>query len=159
MRHPLPAVAVAALAISFVATGRAATAPAVPKCPAHAPKFTSVMGTSKPFVETGAQAVRLCRYYKINWADSQGLWRQALVQNHSTVVSLTHGFNVLKEPPRGIFCVKDNGSEILALFAYSGAKPERVVVKLSGCRFVSNGKATRSLSRTLHSRLVALTKK
>jgi hypothetical protein len=161
MKHVLLAAAVVALAIGFAstrpATGHAAAATvSVPKCPSHAPKFTSLNGTSKHFVRPGARRVRLCRFYKVNWADSLGLWRQRLIGDGTTISSLTHAFNKLKEPPRGIFCMKDNGSEMVLFFGYAGAKPERVVVKLSGCRFASNGQATRSTTAGLHKRLLAL---
>ena len=156
----LPA-AVLALAVAFAstrpATGHAAAATvSVPKCPSHAPAFASRGLASSHFVRPSAQLVRLCRYYKVNWADSQGLWRQRLVRDGATIAILTHTFNKLKEPPRGIFCIRDDKSEMLLLFGYAGAKPERVVVKLSGCRFATNGRAIRSTTAGLHKRLLAL---
>ncbi len=158
MKLTLLAVTVAALAVGFAATSHAAATVTLPKCPSHAPNFTATAGASKQFVHTNAQAVRLYRYYKDNWADPRGLWRQRLIGDSPTIASLTHQFNALQEPPRGIFCVKDDHSEMLVLFGYASAKPERVVVKLSGCRFASNGKAVRSTTEKLHSRLLALSR-
>jgi hypothetical protein len=155
-RAPLLAIAVAALAVAYAAAGHAAATVSVPKCPSHAPAFTSGTGTDKTFVRHDARVVRLCRYYKVNWADSQGLWRQRLIGDGRTISQLTTAFNKLQPPPRGIFCVKDDKSEMLLLFGYAGAKPERVVVKLSGCRFTTNGNSTRSTTAALHRRLLAL---
>lgn len=163
MKLTLLAAAVAALAVGYASTGHAAsTSVVMPKCPSHAPKFTATLGTSSPFVRPKAQLIRLCRYYKNNWGFGQVLWRQRLIEKRATVSSLTKAFNKLQEPPRGIFCVRDDGSEMLVIFGYAetsqadSGKPERVVVKLSGCRFASNGEAVRSTTAPLHSRLLAL---
>jgi len=159
-RAALLPVAVVILAVSLGST-RAATGAAslsVPKCPSHAPKFTSLNLTSSHFVRPGAGAIRLCRFYKVNWADSYGLWRQRLINRPVMISGLTRAFNKLKEPPRGIFCVKDDGSEMLLIFSYASAKPVRVVVKLSGCRFATNGRSTRSTTARLHDRLLALSR-
>jgi hypothetical protein len=149
----------AALTIGFgAAAGRAGlhASVVVPKCPAHAPKFEATLGTSTPFVRPNAQYIRLCRYYKNNWATGQTLWKQRTFNQKTILTPLTHAFNRLKEPPRGIFCVKDDGSEMQLIFAYSGSRPERVTVKLSGCRFASNGKAVRSTTSWLHKKLLSL---
>ena len=155
MKPALLALVVAALAFGYASTGHAASS-SLPKCPAYAPKFTSVSGVSKHFVREGAVVMRLCRYYKNNWATGQTLWRQRLIDQSSTIDGLTRAFNRLKEPPRGIFCVKDDGSEMQLIFGYASGGVERVVVKLSGCRFTTNGKATRSTTPWLHKRLLSL---
>ena len=165
MKRVLLAVSVVALAVGYAYTRPVAGQAAglkevvrVPKCPSHAPTFTPGGGTSRHFVRPRASAVRLCRYYKVDWTDSEALWRHRLVTGGKVVSNLTHSFNRLKEPPRGIFCIKDNGSEMVLWFGYAGAKPERVVVKLSGCRFASNGKAVRSTTAHLHKRLLVLSR-
>ena len=146
------AAALAALAVGLgQAAGRTASV-VVPKCPSHAPQFTAVIGGTSRFVRPNAQSIRLCRYYGLSWADSHGLWRQRLIDGKATINGLTKAFNALQEPPRGIFCVKDDETEILLAFAYAGAKPERVVVRLSGCRFASNGQAVRSTTAQLHAK-------
>ena len=158
------AIAVAAIAVGYGVTRPAAGQAAglkeifrVPHCPSHAPKFPSASGTSRNFVRPGAGFLRLCRYYKVNWADSQGLWRQRLIGDER-VTKLTRSFNKLQEPPRGIFCVKDNGGEMALFFAYGDGTHERVVVKLSGCRFASNGRTVRSTTPGLHARLLYLSR-
>lgn len=157
MKPAALAVMIAAFAFGYAATGRASSSAAsVPKCPAYAPKFASISGVSKQFVPPNARAVRLCRYYKNTWATGERLYRQRLIHQSSTIEPLTNSFNRLKEPPRGIFCVRDDGSEMQVIFAYAGGSVERVVVKLSGCRFASNGKAIRSTTAWLHKRLIAL---
>jgi hypothetical protein len=156
-------IAATALVVGYASTGHAArTSVVVPKCPSHAPKFTATLGTSSPFVHPNAQFLNLCRYYKNTWGFGQVLWRHRVISNRATISSLTSAFNKLQEPPRGIFCVKDDGSEMLVIFGYGAnlmtgyTPPERVVVKLSGCRFASNGKAVRSTTSQLHSRLLKL---
>jgi len=155
-RVSLLALTVAVLAVAYASAGHAAATGSVPKCPSHAPEFTSGFATTKSFVRPNAQVVRLCRYYKVNWADSQALWRQRLIANAETLSQLTRAFNRLHEPPRGIFCVKDDKSEMVLLFVYAGGATERVVVKLSGCRFATDGRSTRSTTAALHKRLLAL---
>jgi hypothetical protein len=102
--------------------------------------------------------MRLCRYFSVNWGFSQGLWQQRLIRSSVTIGGITHSFNKLHEPPRGIFCAKDDGSEMLVVFAYPNAAVERVVVKLSGCRFAMNGRSTRSMTAHLQHRLTHLVK-
>jgi hypothetical protein len=158
MKVALLALTVAAAAVGFTPSLHAAATVSLPKCPSHAPKFTATEGQSTQFVRPNAKLLRLCRYYKDNWADSQGLWRQRRISDDPTISSLTRQFDALQEPPRGIFCVKDDHSEILVIFGYAGTTPERVVVKLSGCRFASNGKAVRSTTQKLHDRLLRLSR-
>ena len=147
-------IAVAAAAASVSASHAASTS--LPTCPSRAPKFVGTLGTSNPFVRPRANALRMCRYYKNNWATGMTLWRQRLITQSSTITSLTGAFNRLQEPPRGIFCVKDDGSEMQLIFGYANGTVERVTVKLSGCRFASNGKAVRSTTAYLHDRLIKL---
>jgi hypothetical protein len=155
MRLPLLALAVAALAVGYATAGHAAATRAVPKCPAHAPEVVS-LDVAGRFVRPGATAVRLCRYYGDNWGFPYGLRRQRLLRSSLTIGRITHTFNRLKEPPRGIFCMKDDGSKMLVVFAYPHARPERVTVKLTGCRFATNGQGIRWSTPHLQHRLVHL---
>ncbi len=102
--------------------------------------------------------MRLCRYYGANWADSKGLRRQRLIRRGLTIDRITHTFNTLKEPPRGIFCMKDDGSELLVVFAYPHARAERVAVKLTGCPFATNEQGIRWATPRLQHRLLHLVK-
>ena len=160
MKTTLLTVAVAAVVAGYTAS----SSPALPQastalrnCPAHAPKFASGNTATKHFVRRGAQLVQLCRYSNVNWGDSQGLLHHRLVHRAATISRLTRDFNALQEPPRGIFCMRDDGSEVLVVFGYASGHPERVIMKLTGCRFASNGRATRSTTAGLYHRLVALT--
>jgi len=137
--------AIAAAGAGYV-TASHATSTRVPACPAHAPKMSTFdTQVGGDFVRPGANAMRLCRYYGINWGDSKGLRQQRLIHNSVTVGRITHTFNKLKAAPRGIFCVRDDGTEMLVVFAYPTARAERVVVKLSGCPFTSNGGAAQQV--------------
>ena len=73
-----------------------------------------------------------------------------------TIGRITHMFNRLSEPPRGIFCVRDDGTEMLAVFGYPNGNAEHVVVKLSGCPFTMNGRSTRWTTPRLKNRLLHL---
>lgn len=154
----LAVAAVIAAACASVAVGSRGAVSA-PLCPKHAPPTVSLDVGTKTFVRSGAGVVRLCRYYGVNWADSQGLWRTSVVRDGKTIAGLTRSFNALHEPPRGIFCPRDDGSEMLVLFGYAGHGPERVTVALRGCRFATNGRSTRSVTASLRSRLLDLVKR
>ena len=103
--------------------------------------------------------MRICRYYGVNWGFPNGLRQQRLINAGLTISRITRTFNRLKEPPRGIFCVRDDGTELLVVFAYPNGSVERVVVKLSGCRFAMNGHATRWSTPRLQHRLLNLVKR
>ena len=157
MKRALLIAAVVAAGAGYVTASHAARA-SVPACPGHAPKLgTRGVGT-KHFVRPGATAMRLCRYYGVNWGDSQGLRQQRLIHGQLTIGGITRTFNGLHEPPRGIFCMKDDGSELLAVFGYPNATAQRVAVKLTGCRFAMNGRSTRWSTARLQHRLLNLVK-
>jgi hypothetical protein len=157
MKLTLLAIALASLAVGYAASGHAAaTSVSLPKCPKHAPKFNSRGLTTKHFVRNGAQLARVCRYYNVNWGDSQGLWQHRLVTDPATVTGLAKAFNKLKEPRKGIFCIRNDGREILVMFGYAGSGPERVVVQESGCQFAANGWATRATTQGLQHHLRAI---
>jgi hypothetical protein len=100
----------------------------------------------------------LCRYSGVNFGDSQGLRQQRLIHGALTIGRITHTFDKLREPPRGIFCAKDDGSELLVVFLYPHASASRVTVKLTGCRFAMNGRSTRWSTPRLQHRLLHLVK-
>jgi len=155
MKRALLIAAVVAAGVGYATASHAASA-TVPACPSRAPKFASQGAAAKRFVRSGATAMRLCRYYGVNWGDSYGLRKQGLVRDHVTIGSVTRSFNRLQEPPRGIFCVKDDGSELLVVFAHKTGRAERVVVKLGGCLFATNGHSTRWATQRLKKRLLNL---
>lgn len=148
--------ALAAAAAGYVTASRAASY-SPPRCPAHAAK-PSLGVKTRSFVRPNASALVLCRYANVNWGTSQGLLRSRRINLQSTIGGLTRSFNHLQEPPRGIFCVRDDGSEIALLFAYGSGHVERVTVRLTGCRFAMNGRDTRSTTTTLYNRLKKLTR-
>ena len=156
-RALLIAALVVAAGFGCVTASRAAST-TVPSCPGHAPKPVSQGLITKKFVRPGAIAMRLCRYYGINWGDSQGLRDQRLIHTGLTIRSITHTFNRLHDPPRGIFCMRDDASELLVVFGYPNTGAELVVVMLTGCRFALNGRSTRWSTRPLQHRLASLVK-
>jgi hypothetical protein len=157
MKRAFLIAAVVAAGAGAVTASHAAGASA-PACPAHAPKLVSHGITEKRFVRPGANAMRLCRYSNINWGNSQGLLRQRLIHSQRTIGRITRAFNRLSEPPRGILCVRDDGTEMLVVFGYPNGSAERVVVKLSGCPFTMNGRSTRWATSRLQQSLLNLVK-
>ena len=156
MKHALLVTAIALTAAGYVSASHAASA-TVPACPTNAPQSISPGVASRHFVREGASAMRLCRYGANDFGTPQGLVQQHLIHG-VTIERITHAFNGLKKPPRGIFCMRDDGSEVLVVFAYPKTPPERVAVRLSGCRFAMNGRATRSTTSQLQHRLLNLVK-
>ena len=156
MKRTLPFLVLLALAAVAASAHAASSSP--PQCPSHAPKAALGVKT-RSFVRPNARALVLCRYANINWGNSQGLLRSRRINLPSTIGSLTRSFNHLQEPPRGIFCVRDDGSEIALLFAYGSGHVERLTVRLTGCRFAMNGRDTRSTTTVLYNRLKKLTRK
>lgn len=157
MKRALLIAAFLAAGAGYVAASHAAST-SVPACPGRAPQPTAHGAPVKRFVRPGATAMRLCRYYGINWADSHGLRQQRLIRSSVTIGRITHTFNKLPQPPRGIFCAQDDGSELVAVFAYPNANAERVVLRLTGCRFAMNGRSTRWATSRLQHRLLNLVK-
>lgn len=147
----------AATGTGFVTASHAASS-SVPPCPGHAPTLLSRGAPARGFVRPGAIAMRLCGYYGINWGDSHALRQKRLVRGDATISGITRSFNHLKKPPRGIFCARDDGSELLVVFGYPDGHAERIAVKLTGCRFAMNGRSTRWMTPRLQHRLVHLVK-
>jgi hypothetical protein len=152
----IAAIAVAVVAAGSVTASRAASA-GVPTCPGHAPKTVSPV-TARHFVRQGATAMRLCRYYGVNWGFPYGLRQQRLIHNGATISSITATFNGLAKPPKGIFCMKDDDAKMLVVFGYANAPAEHVLVKMTGCPFTTNGRASRWATPRLQHRLINLVK-
>lgn len=148
--------AVVAAAASYVGASGAGTR-GIPACPGHAPKQIAGAKT-KSFVKPGATAMRLCRYYGNNWGFPYKLMRQRLIRRGASISSVTHTFNGLGVPPKGIFCMRDDDSKMLVVFSYQDGSSERVLVKLTGCPFTTNGRANRWATPRLQHRLLNLVK-
>ena len=59
------------------------------------------------------------------------------------VHGLTRELNTLPDR-RGVYhCPMDDGSEIVLLAGYRALRPRRVIVGLTGCHFVTNGRTSR----------------
>jgi hypothetical protein len=105
------------------------------------------------FVRPGAARLRLCLYVAAHPSRSRA------IAGRATISSLISAFNRLRQPHKGIYsCPDDNGSEMLLLFGYRGGRPERVVLRLTGCRFATNGASSRLVTTSLQRRLLALVK-
>lgn len=160
MSRVLLIAAVAAIGTGCVTPSHAAAMSVpVPVCPGHAPTLTPRGAALRHFVRPGAGAMLLCRYYGVNWGDSQGLRQQRVINGDLTIGRITRTFNKLHEPPRGIFCARDDGSELLVVFMYPNVSISRVAVKLTGCRFAMNGRSTRWSTPRLQHRLLNLVKR
>jgi hypothetical protein len=129
-------------------------------------------------VPMGATQVAVCRYYGLDswppglkhrsrggggpspWAGR--LARSAVVGNPRRLKRLTRLFDELGpvEGGRVYHCPEDDGSEILAIFAYTNAAADPVRVSLRGCRWATNGLAEQTYwtSQPLRNELLSLTR-
>jgi hypothetical protein len=106
-------------------------------------------------VRPGALSLELCRYAGRNSARPLHLSRSRRVRNVALLGRLTRELNGVPQGRGTYNCPMDDGSEIALLFGYSDRRPQRVIVGLTGCRFITNGWTDRiGLSRRA-SRLVA----
>ena len=153
----IAAIAVTAAAAGSVTVSHAASA-SVPKCPAHTPKTIKPPVNTRHFVRQGATAMRLCRYYGVNWGFPYGLRGQRLIRDAATIKGVTATFNGLAKPPKGILCMQDDNTRMLVVFGYAKASAEHVLVKMTGCPFTTNGRATRWATPHLQHRLLNLVK-
>jgi hypothetical protein len=96
----------------------------------------------------GAVAARLCSYSGLRNSHDRvpkSLIRSRLVDTAGPLVDLTADFNALPPIPR-IVCPLGNGSEIVALIAYSSGPPLTITLRRTGCIEVTNGALLRSAS-------------
>ena len=85
-------------------------------------------------------AIRLCRYSGGNDRPSGKLVRGRLIVNRAVVIPLVREFNRLPPVPSGVIaCPGDDGSEVVALFAYPHGRRVAVALKKTGCEGVTNG--------------------
>ena len=89
MKRALLIAALVATGVGSVMASHAAGA-SVPVCPGHAPKLTPRGAALRHFVRPGATEMLLCRYYGVNWGDSQGLRQQRLIRGTVTIGGITH---------------------------------------------------------------------
>jgi len=157
VKRALVIAAVLAAAAGYVAASHAGTA-GTPSCPSHTPKKIAAVHT-KSFVRPGASAMRLCQYYGANWGLPYKLLRQRLIRRVAVISSLTHSFNGLGIPPKGIMCIRDDDSKMLVVFSYPDGGAERVLLKLTGCAFTTNGRVNRWGTPRLQHRLLNLVKR
>jgi hypothetical protein len=132
--------------------------PAVPGCPAIAPKLPSATPSSRgELVPAGATSLLLCRYHGLNPAvTARRLEGMRLVTAAPRIAQLAVELDALPKLPRGIIaCPFDDGSEIVATFRYPRARADVVDVGLAGCRVVANGRLSRTAIGAAGVRLLA----
>ena len=180
LRLLLPALATATLAASapfaFPASGaiqsktasRFARCPRVVKAEGKEAKTDMNPRAAEAMVPLIPSALRLCRYYGLGFnqtPQTQGrvgkLRDERILTKAAAVHSIAEEFDFLQEAPEGpIYCPDDEGARLYATFAYADRTEPKVPVEvhLSGCAFVSNGRAPVSRATPqLISRLKALT--
>jgi hypothetical protein len=115
----------------------------VAKPPSRLPANSWAAARAK-LAPAGADAIRLCRYSGLNSKPPLRLTRSVLIGRRATVASLTRQFNRLPSFKGAIACPVDDGSQILALFAYPSGRRMTIDVHLEGCSQATNGDATRT---------------
>lgn len=99
---------------------------------------------AEEMVPPGARAIRLCRYAGQNDPKPLALARAVRVGAPRAVRALVWQFDAVPlprpgTPPETLVCPLDDGSEILAYFAYAHRAIVAVRVGLAGCSEVTNG--------------------
>jgi hypothetical protein len=136
------------------ATGALRCAPSKP-----APPVASRAGASTSLVPPGADAVLLCGYAGLNPPAKAGrLTGSRLVTAPAEVKLLTRELDAIAPTPPGVVfsCPMDDGSEILAVFAYPSGAADPVTVSVNGCTTATNGHVTRMAGAAIVGRLEAL---
>jgi hypothetical protein len=135
--------------------------PRSPGCPLHAPPPVSLDVATPTVARRGATSLELCRYSGGNAPRPLRLTRSRFIRDLVLIRSLTRRLNTLPQR-RGVFhCPLDDGSEVLMLFGHPRHSAQRIIVGLTGCRFVTNGRTSRlgpsAGSARLVRELIALT--
>lgn len=141
--------ALIALAAAGVGARAAASAQPLP-CPARALPHVAKNGwapASEELAPRGAAALRLCGYAGLNGAAPLALERSRLLSGGGLVTHLVDELDALPPYPKAqLFCTLDDGSQVLALFAYPGGRRVTVAVDETGCNRVTNGDLARIAS-------------
>lgn len=163
MRRTIAILAALAGVLVIATSGSAAQGPAAP-CPARAPSSVDHnpwAPAQRQLVPPGAVALRLCRYAGLNDPLPLTLTRSRLLTTeHALIVRLARELDALPPLRPGLFaCPADDGSEVVAMFAYAPHDNVTVAFETSGCARVSNGDLVRSASaaQPLHTELSNLT--
>jgi len=96
-------------------------------------------------VPDGPVALRLCRYAGINDPLPLALARSRIVTQKVLVAHLAQELDTLPPFPTGHppHCPSDDGSQIVALFAYASSQHVTVAFDRTGCNRVTNGDLVR----------------
>lgn len=136
--------------VVFASPQRLSSTGGLAGCPAKAPisEPSSAPDLAQMLVPPGARSVVLCRYHGLNPPALAGrLELERTVSSDVTVARLRSQLDALPAQGNGVVhCPMDDGSEILAIFAYAHTQPDPVEIGLSGCLLVSNGHLTRTAS-------------
>jgi hypothetical protein len=148
-RHVWLAAVVGAVAALAAAAAVAGAGVATNGCPAKAPETVRSLasGAGQVLVPPGASSVALCRFRGLNDPNPSHVSQlvgSAEVTAGTQVNSLEDQFNSLPAPPSGTVrvCPADDGSSLLASFAYGNSPPDLVLIRPNGCASATNGYIT-----------------
>ena len=131
-------VAGALAASAVLAAASHAAAAASPRCALREPGVVAPAGAQRPLVRPGAIGVLLCRYRGLNPAATALRLRSSRrLTDRSEIASITTSLDRLPREKARIACPFDDGSAILATFAYSDGAAAVVRVGLRGCQTVT----------------------
>ena len=129
--------------VAVLACGVAAAAPAVGRaplalCASVAPRLAAPSGgSSGRLVRAGARSLLLCRDDGLNpAATARRLRSSRQVTARREIAALAAELNALPSLPKLVNCPFDDGSEIVATFAYKSGGDVVVQIGLTGCRVV-----------------------
>jgi hypothetical protein len=140
--------AAAALALAAAGSGAGAARPdACPAGPLSTVPPNAWSAARLRLVPRGAAAVRLCRYLGSSEAPPHGLAHSTLLAGRAAIARLEGALDALPAYPNAVFfCPLDDGSQVLALFAYAGGRHVTVAVQRTGCHRAGNGDLVRIAS-------------
>ncbi len=137
----------AALAVGVAFAEASGTGPVCPPADRHAVLSTRT-GTTRELVPPGARAVLLCRYSGMYHGIGPRvpaflLQGHALIEDATTVASMTHELDTLPRVTVPIACPASFGTAIVAYFRYRAGPDDPVTIALDGCLGASNGHVSR----------------
>jgi hypothetical protein len=129
---------VAVLACGVAAAARTVGSEGLARCPSIAPSLAAPgAGSAGRLVRAGARSLLLCRYNGLNPAAAARRLRSSRqVTARREIAALAAELNALPSLPKLVNCPFDDGSEIVATFAYKSGGDVVVQIGLTGCRVV-----------------------
>jgi len=118
------------------------------RCPTTGPPHVAANAWApalKQLAPAGASAIRLCGYDGLNATPRFKLAASSLIRSRKVVDEIVSELDALPPLRPGVFaCPEDDGSQIVALLAYTNGHEVTISASVTGCSVLSNGDVTRT---------------